>query len=53
MENQQLISLISKRISAELDWSSRVDECNKNEMVEEVIDAFIKIMNASILNIVD
>ena len=52
MENQ-MMSRIANKIADELDWSSYVGEEKKNEMVEEVIDVFIKIMNASILNIVD
>ena len=53
MENKQLMSLLSKKIADELDWSSRVDECSKYEMVEEAITMFTKIMEKSIMNIVE
>ena len=52
MENK-LMAMIANKISDELDWSSFVNENEKYAMVEEVLDTFTKLMNSSLLNIVD
>ena len=49
----KLMAMIANKISDELDWSSYVDEKEKRNMVEEVLDTFTKLMESSILNIVD
>ena len=49
----KLMAMIANKIADELDWSSYVGEKEKQIMVEEVMDAFTKMMTASIVNIVE
>ena len=46
MENQ--MDLIVDKISSELEWSSYVDEWEKNKMVKEVLDKFSILMSEAI-----
>lgn len=46
MENQ--MGLIVDKISSELEWSSYVDEWEKNKMVKEVLDKFSILMSEAI-----
>ena len=49
MENQMDMNIIVNKISRELEWSSYVDEWEKNKMVEEVLDKFSNLMSEAIL----
>ena len=49
MENQMIdMNIVVNKISNELEWSSYVDEWEKNKMVKEVLDKFSVLMSEAI-----
>ena len=53
MENQQLMSNNADKIAANLVWQEYyVGECEKIELIKDVLDEFTSLMEKSIMNIV-
>lgn len=48
MENQMDMNIIVNKIARELDWSSHVDEWEKQQMIKEVLDKFSILMSDAI-----
>ena len=50
MENQYLMSNIANKISDKLDWQKYyVGECEKIEMIKDVLDEFTSLMERAIV----